>query len=116
MKVTAKVSYLASAVMKLTATSTAKSVSFDIPEAYPLQPMSPDSAMLVQFYHRIVYLFTGDRKVFKQHDTSCFLAVHGPTNVYGVQVKDMLLKDAVGSRGIRLLPDRSCSKQVLEYF
>ena len=109
---TARVSYLASSVMP----EVSAGPNFDVEVAYPLQPMSPDSFRLTQFYHRIVFMVSGERDVFKKHGTSSFLMVNESRNEYGVKIDDLNRGEGEGQLAdIKMLPERPYCSKMLRY-
>lgn len=109
---TAKVSYLAGAVTSMTEGTRTNPFSFNCANAYEMQPIKANSPTMRAFYHKVVFLFTGDRSMFNKYGNGAFLAATTRNNKFGVSVCDMLN----GTNEICLLAGRSHSRELLTYF
>lgn len=108
---TAKCSYLAGTVARMNDPIMRARTKFTAPGAYEMQPLVSHSDAITAFYHQVAFLFTGDRVIFDKYGTGAFLAVNIQEGVYGVKIKDFL----AFTRGIRMLPGRSHTKEWLRY-
>ena len=81
--------------------------------AFEVQPFPTEAHVLCRFYFRLVYMFTADRKLYKEYGNQSFLMVNVEKGEYGVAAIDVLVPR--NDNAIQMVPDRPYGTKVKNY-